>query len=312
VEGIRRRISGRVTGADPAPGGVVFALLPQGATVDTLEAGMSRNIAAPNGSFQMETMRPGVYDLVAYTNSSAGRARVDLRDRDASDISITLTPTVELEVRFTGEQADSYTRGGVALAQIQTPLPTALRPRSTAGFGGRGQTSQTFTNVAEGKYSLTIPNRGNDATFIADIVQDGKSILDTGVITIGAEKPAPVEVRTAAGGGVIEGTVQIPAGTPATPVVVVAIPEGLRRQNLLLYARMQMAAVRLRGSLPGTFRIRGVTPGRYKVFAFGNSPDPFSEQNAEFMKPYEQFGIPVEVALNGAAAAITVPLIPMK
>jgi hypothetical protein len=30
------------------------------------------------------------------------------------------------------------------------------------------------------------------------------------------------------------------------------------------------------------------------------------------MKPYEQFGIPVEVTLNSAAAAITVPLIPMK
>jgi hypothetical protein len=173
--------------------------------------------------------------------------------------------------------------------------------------------SQTFTNVPEGKYSLTIPNRGSDATYIADIVQGGKSILDTGVITIGAEKPAPVEVRTAAGGGVIEGTVQIPAaGTPATPVVVVAIPEGLRRQNLLLYARMQMAVARLRGPLPATFRIPGMTPGRYKVFAFGNSPDPFSEQNVEFMKPYEQFGIPVEVTLNSAAAAITVPLIPMK
>jgi uncharacterized protein (DUF2141 family) len=309
VEGIRRRISGRVIGADPAVG-VVFALLPQGATVDNLEAGMSRNIAAANGSFQMETMRPGVYDLVAYTNSSSGRARVDLRDQDVSDVSITLTPTVELEIRFTGEQADTYTRGGIALAPVETPLPTALRPRSTAGFTGRGQASQTFTNIPEGKYSLTIPNRGNDATYIADIVQGGKSILDSGVITIGAEEPAPVEVRTAAGGGVIEGTVQIPAaGTPATPVVVVAIPEGMRRQNLLLYARMQIAVARLRGPLPATFRILGVTPGRYKVFAFGNSPDPSSEQNADFMKPYEQFGIPVEVTLNGAAAAITVPLI---
>src|SRR5688572_6958973 len=61
VEGIRRRISGRITGADPKPAGVVFALPPQGATVDSVEAGMARNIAAANGSFQMETMRPGVY-----------------------------------------------------------------------------------------------------------------------------------------------------------------------------------------------------------------------------------------------------------
>ena len=315
VEGTRRRVAGRLVGADPAAiGPVSFMFMPQGAAAtDNLEGRATQRGTTADGSFQVETMRPGIYDLFAFTTTASlsGRARVDLRDKDAGDITIALAPTVEFEVRFVGERAASYTQGGFALAPVEMPLPPGFRPRPVAGFGARGQTTQTFTNVPQGKYSVVANNLRNDATYVADIVQNGKSILDDGVITIGTEEPAPVDVRVAAGGGVIQGTVQLLAGTPAA-ITVVAIPEGPRQQNSLLYSRMQLAAGRLRGQLPGTFRIQGVTPGRYKVFAFGNSLTPFTEQNREFMKPYEKYGVPVDVSLGGAAPNITVPLIPSK
>jgi hypothetical protein len=75
---------------------------------------------------------------------------------------------------------------------------------------------------------------------------------------------------------------------------------------------MQLAPLRFRGALSGTFQIRGMTPGRYKVFAFASPPTPYAEQNAEFMKPYEQSGVSVDVALNSPSVNITVPLIMKK
>jgi hypothetical protein len=314
VEGTRRVVSGRLISPDPtAVATVTFVFVPHGpAAIDNMEASALQRSSGAAGTFQLETMRPGVYDLFAFTTqgSLSGRASVDLRNQDASGITITLAPTVDLDVSFAGEGADSYTRAGMALATVGTTLPAAFRPRSAAGFGGRGQTSQTFTNVVEGKYSLVTSSLGNAPTYVADIVQNGKSLLDDGVITVGKEKPAPVEVRIANGGGVIQGNIQLPAGTmPSSPVTLVAVPEGPRRQNSLLYARMQLAPIRFRGPLPSTFQIRGMTPGRYKVFAFASSPTPYAEQNAEFMKPYEQSGVSVDVALNTPSANITVPLI---
>jgi hypothetical protein len=313
VEGTRRVVSGRLVSPDPrALGTLAYMFVPQGPSAIDNEAIAVQRSSTADGTFQVETMRPGVYDLFAFTaqSSLSGRASVDLRNQDASGITLTLAPAVDLDVSFGGEGAASYTQGGIALATVGTTLPAAFRPRTAAGFGGRGQTSQTFTNVAEGKYSLVTSSLGNASTYVADIVHNGKSILDDGIITVGKEKPAPVEVRIANGGGVIQGNIQMPAGTmPTSPVTVVAVPEGPRRQNSLLYTRMQLAPLRFRGPLPGTFQIRGMTPGRYKVFAFASPPTQYAEQNAEFMKPYEQSGVSVDVALNVPSGNITVPLI---
>jgi hypothetical protein len=314
VEGNRRVASGRLVNPDPtAIGQVAFVSIAQGpSAIDNAEwSAVQRDIPA-DGTFQVETIRPGVYDLFAYTARSNlwGRASVDLRNQDATGLSLTLAPTFDLLVTFSGEGASSYTQASIGLVTVGTTLPGALRPRPAAGFGGRGLTSQTFTNVVESKYSLIRSSLGNDPTYVADIVQNGKSILDDGIITVGKEKPAPVEVRIANGGGVIQGNIPVSAGTmPTSPVTLVAVPEGPRRHNSLLYARMQLAPLRFSGPLPGTFQIRGMTPGRYKVFAFASPPTPYAEQNAEFMKPYEQSGVSVDVALNTPSANITVPLI---
>ena len=50
-------------------------------------------------------------------------------------------------------------------------------------------------------------------------------------------------------------------------------------------------------------------PGRYKVFALKGTP-PFAHQSHEFMKPYEQYGVAVDVSLSNPAPNITVPLVP--
>jgi hypothetical protein len=313
LEGTRRRVTGRVMNA--AAGTVSYALMPQGpGALDSIETAAIQRSATTDGTFQIETMRPGVYDLLAFMPNLAGRTTVDLRNQDATGVIVNLASTVDLDVQFVGVNAATRTRGGLSLTPVGTILPVALRPQLAGGRGAArgGQTSQTFTNIPEGKYSL-ITGGSVRTGYIADIRQGGKSILDEGVITIGKEKPLPVEVVVEAGGGVIQGSVQIPAEATVTRGLVVAIPEGPRRQNSLFYEEALRPGVALRATGPTNFSLTGITPGRYKVYAFAETIPPYAEQNAAFMKPYESLGVTVDVTLDSMTpSSITVPLIPRK
>jgi hypothetical protein len=62
------------------------------------------------------------------------------------------------------------------------------------------------------------------------------------------------------------------------------------------------------GSVP-TFTFSNVPPGEYKVFAFETRPPGGAEQNAEFMEPYQDRGVLVNV-IDGETATVDVRWIP--
>jgi hypothetical protein len=297
----------------PAGAGTVrfFLLLPGAAVSDNLESSLIQASASPDGTFRVETTRPDVYDLFAFASPSgaSGRTRVDLRTGDASGLTLALVPPVDLEVRFVGDGTVAQSLAGLSLTPVGTPLPAAFRPRLPGGFvpaATAGQASQTFTNVPQGRYALNSAGGRGQTTYVADIRQDGKSILDDGVITVGEGRPAPVEVTIGAAGGTIEGTIQTPPGPAPTNVLVVAVPQGLRQQNLILYGRTPFPRG-LRGG--GAFRLTGLTPGTYNVFAFENLPAG-AEENVEFMKKYESMGVVAEATRQ--RRDIVVPLIRLE
>jgi hypothetical protein len=308
VEGIRRTVSGRIVNLDStiAPGGIRFFLMPQGsAAVDNLETSPGRDSIAPDGTFQFETMRPAVYDLFAVSTptSASGRTRVDLRTGDASGITLALAPPADFEVRLLTDGTFFQSVAGLTLTSVGTSLPVGLRPRLAPGAG---QTSQTFTNVPQGRYALNSTVNRGQSNYIADMRQDGKSILDDGIITIGEGRPSPVEVTIGASGGSINGTIQTSPGPEPVNLMVIAVPQGPRRQNFLLYGRQQFPRG-LRGGR-GAFSLFGLTPGSYKVFAFENLPAG-AEQSVEFMKKYETMGVAAEATQGATTRDIVVPLI---
>jgi hypothetical protein len=110
-----------------------------------------------------------------------------------------------------------------------------------------------FVPVPEGAYALTI-RAEIPGVYVSDIRQGARSILEQGILTVGRDAAEPVEVVLAADGGRIEGTVE-GADKTSTTVRLSLIPEGSRRNNLLLYRRASL--------VQGRFVMTDVPPGTY-------------------------------------------------
>jgi hypothetical protein len=165
--------------------------------------------------------------------------------------------------------------------------PRPVSPDATVQFGV----------VAEGTYALTIP-AATPGFYVADMRQSGRSVLDQGRITVGKDSAEPVEVVFAADGGRIEGTVE-GADRTSTTVRVSLIPDGARRENLLLYRRASL--------VQGRFAMNDVPPGNYKLYAWEDLPIG-ADENAEFMSAYETRGRAVTVRAGVAMSDVTLTL----
>ena len=97
---------------------------------------------------------------------------------------------------------------------------------------------------------------------------------------MGKEVAEPVEVILSANGGRIEGTVEATDKTSST-VRVSLIPEGSRRDNLLLYRRASL--------VQGRFVLTNIPPGNYKLYAWEDLPAG-ADENSEFMSTHETRG----------------------
>jgi hypothetical protein len=141
---------------------------------------------------------------------------------------------------------------------------------------------------------LTIPD-----VYISDIRQSSRSVYDQGVVTVGKEAADPVEVILSANGGRIEGTVEA-TDKSSTSVRVSLVPEGSRRDNLLLYRRASL--------VQGRFVLTDIPPGNYKLYAWEDLPTG-ADENSEFMSTYETRGRAVTVRVGVSVSDIALPLI---
>jgi hypothetical protein len=139
---------------------------------------------------------------------------------------------------------------------------------------------------------------------VADIRQGGASIYDDG-ISIGGNLQGPIEVLINTNGGEIQGTV-VRANQQPVPVgtTVVLVPSQNRRQNPALYKTAATTNVQ------GTFRMRAIPPGLYKLFAWESIPAG-AFQNADFMKQYEDRGVSTSISA-GTTTSQTLTLIPAR
>jgi hypothetical protein len=303
------RISGTVVNAIPElatePQG--FILMPRDRKLDDESATILPNLAIGKGSGYFEILAlPGVYDLIpAARATGAGnfyyytaRVPVEVRDRDVEGISVAVTRGAELTIQVNARAAPSVSLPDLRLGlrpvdELPSPLRINLGARPVSPDG-----KVQFGVVPEGKYALVIPVPTPDV-YIADIRQSLRSVYDQGEITVGKEAAEPVEVILSANGGRIEGTVEATDKTSGT-VRVSLIPEGSRRDNLLLYRRASL--------VQGRFVLTDIPPGNYKLFAWEDLPVG-ADENSEFMSAYETRGRAVTVRAGAAVSDIALPLI---
>ena len=150
--------------------------------------------------------------------------------------------------------------------------------------------------VTSGRFRVQIGQGLPPELYVADVLQGGISIYDSG-FDVAGQSPNRIEIVLKSGAATIDGVVQDPAGKPMPNATVVLIPPPARRQNRGLYR----TAI---SDSNGHFTIRGVTSENYYLFAW-QKISPAAYYNPRFLAKYEERGRPVNV---GQASTLTATL----
>jgi hypothetical protein len=129
--------------------------------------------------------------------------------------------------------------------------------------------------------------------FVISARQGSRDVLREGVVQSTADA---VEVVIGTAGGVINGVVKASKGGPVASAIVALVPsdERLRNQQHLYRSA--------NSDQKGTFTLRGIAPGSYKLFSWPQL-EGAAYRNAEFMKKFEDLGTAVEIRASSDSSA---------
>jgi len=228
-----------------------------------------------------------------------------LKDRNIENVVIRVGASdINGRIVAPGFLSDDLARRGMRITLVPRdnyPSPLLSHLRTAQTVGGSGEF--TFAAVPPGDYRFQIAPMPPEF-YVAEMTVGSKSIYKDGVISVGTEPLDRVELVLSRGGGQLRVTIN---GTDSADAIgrplsrLVLIPDDSRRENGLLYKTVL-------ADFPFLV-VPGVAPGRYKVFAFQELPAGNAEQDAEFMRRYQEFGVTINVA-EGQTVDVQVPWIP--
>jgi Carboxypeptidase regulatory-like domain len=242
--------------------------------------GLQNIVGRQDGSFDLAGAVPGTYCLIVREPGRGGVAliqHVTVNNADVNDV--TLNPPASFSVK------GMVTIDGTPPANMPT-LNVSLR----SADGNQQQHAQATAGAAfqidyifPGKYTVVLPSMG---TFYFKSILYGSQDVSSGLIP-DVEPGGTLAITVGTDPGEIDGTVQVGTVESGTPVMVVAIPDDAHAERRDLTQTTNSSA-------EGTFTLRGLAPGEYKVFALATQ-DWEDGQNRDLLK-----------LLDGKAAAVTV------
>jgi len=304
----------------PAKGASVTAF-PRQLSADVL---MLRGSTDNNGVFDLAGAVPGAYSIYASTTTqtnvpSAGAASVnnrnqppptpelgyltiDMGNSDLENVRITTTSGWTLPARVTieghtvGNDPDMsryrivFTRdpdiiGSPAGLMPLPPLPPGTPPNSRLAHGQPDGAGAASLLVAPGDYrvSMTGFTAGN---YMKSIRMGGIDVWNNGMRLISPPENA-LELVIGTDAGEVTGVLRNDRMELVTNAVVALVP----LSTLLRFRNATTDA-------DGKFRFPTVPPGAYKIYAWEYA-DPQQWQDAEFLRPYESAGKPIEMRPGG-------------
>lgn len=310
------KVSGQVSSQIPPPASqagapavnaaVLVLLSPDGNAPDDTKQVGTVPLVPTTGQFEISLL-PGVYDLFARVPDAAsqtaggapqawGRARLDVRDTDISNVLITIPPSVEVKgtVTATGGRIPPAIRIQLISDEASAAKIPAYQQVGRRAVPVNAEGAFSLSAVPEGRFRVSGVAGLPPDMYLADVQQGAQSVFDSG-FDVNTRNTNPIEVVLASGAGTVNGVVVDGPARVVPGATVVLVPETRRRSNRALYLQTSSDA-------SGRFTLRGVAPGDYKIFAWESIPA-FAHVNAAFMAKHEDRGKTVHVNQSGTVTA---------
>jgi beta-lactamase regulating signal transducer with metallopeptidase domain len=249
------------------------------------------------GAFEIRGVLPGTYTLVAIA-TAGGRTRtpqfarvpIEVINSDVAGLKVTLAPGFDVFGRITME-------GGSEPPPLRVTFNQNIAQRDPAQ-----PSLVTVRNLQPNHYQVRVDSPPGSAFggYLKAVKVGDVDIRETG-ISLQGPLSSPIEIVISPAGASLTGTVTTAQRQPAANTSVVLVPSEPLRKRIELYKNVRPA-------MDGTFRIVGITPGEYKVYAWSDVEDG-AWRDPEFMKNYENRGETVRFS-EGTALTAQVVAIP--
>jgi hypothetical protein len=295
------RVRGKVVNLLPKPSGrnwsqVEVLRINQGAGWESVGA---TSAGDADGSFDIREIPPGNYRIRAMWRADDGRMHVTQQDfivgnADLEGLTLTIGEGVNMLGRVTWDGAPKLERRGLVIAAISTE--NQLFPGTSAEVDDHNQFM--LKDVHDGEFRLDAWGISKDG-YIKE-VRYSDSIVPDATIRVAKGAGGPLEITLGSRGAHVQGTVLNEDTLPAVGVWAVAIPDKKTRR----------ASYSGNTDRYGHFEVRGLPPGKYKLFSWtglqlGDWEDP------ELLKAYEAKATVIEVN-EGDTKTVELKLIPVK
>ncbi|HZQ93039.1 MAG TPA: carboxypeptidase-like regulatory domain-containing protein [Terriglobales bacterium] len=299
---VRGRVINAATGK-PAINSSVF-VLPRSSITSGFFGNFSSTAYVQNaeGEFQLRGILPGAYVLMTQQMDEGKRysayMNLDVGTQDVEGVQLVLSAgsTIEGQVRIEGPPLPAGRPPVTVLLTQATFLPLS-------GFGGSARVkddgSFVIENLGQGSYRVNVNNAG-ETSYLKSVRMGNQDLLDKELVVQTGAKLQPLEIVVSQNAGAVQGAVEDGDHKPWAGAQVVLVPE---RKNEL--GRLFASG---RSDQYGHFSVRGITPGKYRVYAF-EQIEAGAWQDPEFMRKYEDRGSRVEIG-ESSQPSLTLKLIP--
>jgi hypothetical protein len=245
---------------------------------------------APDGTFNIAAVRPGSYYLVALRAEGTGpkflgRLAVEVTNSNIDGLMVSSGSGVEItgSLRVAG---DNPSVQGAALMLLPAEgmsfqQPVAVRPDGTF----------RLDDVPPDHYRLNFFGLPGDA-WVKSIRVGEQEAAEKGIDLTQVGSKVVLDIALSMGAGVVEGSVQVDQ-RPVSAAVVMLLPEPVRPEQPYL-------SKTVRTDRNGRFRITGVAPGDYRVYACEEGIAPTLDLNdPEFAKAVNSKAVKVSMRESG-------------
>lgn len=276
----RFRIRGKVVDGrtgQPARSVIVNAFVRDSSAV----LGPTSTISSGPGTFELQGYPPGSYVVQAERSDSGqrmfARQPLEVANADVDGLVLTLAPGIDLAGVVRGVSPDMLKNVSV---RLQPDLNNASSPRAIVA----ADATFLVSNIPPAAYRLQLLN-SPPGTYVKQI-RAGDQDLPAGRIDL--NRPSgPITFLLATDPAQLEGSVQKANGEPIENATVALVPD---------QARPDFFKTTTTGA-KGNFKIAGIAPGDYKLFAW-EDPEPGGPETPEFRKPFEPLATRITLKPN--------------